>query len=68
MVIHHADLSDTDVTSVEGIPTTTARRTIEDCHRTHLGPALLRQAIEDGEREGYLKPDEARELRRLVLP
>ena len=68
LVIHHADLSDTDIASVEGVPTTTVRRAIEDCHRTHLGPALLRQAIEDGEREGYLRPDEARELGRLVLP
>jgi hypothetical protein len=53
---------------VEGIPATTVRRTIEDCHRTHLGPALLRQAIEDGEREGFLRPADARELQRLVLP
>ena len=68
LVIHHTDLSDTDIASVEGVPTTTVRRAIEDCHRTHLGPALLRQAIEDGEREGYLRPDEARELGRLVLP
>ena len=28
----------------------------------------LHVAIEDGEREGYLKPDEARELRQLALP
>ncbi|MDP2957762.1 MAG: type IV toxin-antitoxin system AbiEi family antitoxin domain-containing protein [Longimicrobiales bacterium] len=68
LVIHRADLPEEDVTQVEGIPTTTVRRAIEDCHRTHLGPALLRQAIEGGEREGYLKPDEVRELRRLVLP
>ncbi len=68
LAIHRVDLPEHDVTQVEGIPTTTVRRTIEDCHRTHLGPALLRQAIEDGAREGYLKPDEARELRRLVLP
>jgi predicted transcriptional regulator of viral defense system len=68
LMIHRADLPEDDVTQVEGIPTTTVRRAIEDCHRTHLGPALLRQAIEDGEREGYLKPDEVRELRGLVLP
>ena len=68
LVVHHADLSHTDIASVEGVPTTTVRRAIEDCYRTHLSPALLRQAIEDGVREGYLKPDEARELRRLVLP
>lgn len=68
LAIHHADLSDDEVTQVEGIPATTVRRTIEDCHRTHLGPALLRQAIEDGEREEFLRPADARELQRLVLP
>lgn len=68
MVIHHADLPHTDIAPVEGVPTTTVRRAVEDCHRTHLGPAILRQAIEDGEREGYLRPDEALELRKLVLP
>ena len=68
LVIHNGDLPEEDITVVEGIPTTTVRRTIEDCHRSHLGPALLRQAIEDGEREGYLRPDDARKLGRLVLP
>ena len=68
LVIHNDELSEEDVTRVEGIPTTTVRRAIEDCFRTHLGPSLLRQAIEEGEREGYLKPGEAGELRRLVLP
>jgi predicted transcriptional regulator of viral defense system len=68
LMIHRADIPDEDLTQVEGIPTTSVVRTIEDCHRTHLGPALLRQAIEDGEREGYLKPVEARRLQRRVLP
>ena len=68
LMIHRADLPANDVTRVEGIPATTVRRAIEDCHRTHLGPALLRQAIEDGQREGYLTPDEVHDLRRLVLP
>jgi len=68
MVIHHADLPDADIASVEGVSATTVRRAFEDCYRTHLGSALLRQAIEDGEREGYLKPDEALELRKLALP
>ena len=68
LVVHNAELSDEDVTLFEGLPTTTVRRTIEDCHRAHLGPALLRQALEQAEREGYLRPVEAAELRRRVLP
>ncbi len=66
LAVHHADLADKDVTIVDGIPATTARRTIEDCHRAHLGPAILRQAIEEAVREGYLGPEEASELQNLV--
>ncbi len=68
LVVHHGDLPDEEVRLFEGIPTTTPRRTIEDCHRAHLGPALLRQALEAAEREGYLSPSEAAELRNEVLP
>lgn len=66
LVIHSAELPEKDVTRVQGIPTTTVRRAIEDCFRTHPGPSLLRQAIEEGEREGYLKPGEASDPK--VLP
>ena len=68
LVVHHTDLRDEEVTLFEGIPTTTLRRTIEDCHRAHLGPALLRQALEGAKREGFLSPAEAATLRKQVLP
>lgn len=68
LVVHHAELRDQDVTLFEGIPTTTARRTIEDCHRAHLGSALLRQALEQAEREGYLNRRQTTELSNEVLP
>lgn len=68
LVVHSAELRDEEVTQFEGIPTTTVRRAIEDCRRAHLGPAILRQAIDDAEREGYLSPSEAAELRDKVLP
>lgn len=66
--VHHADLEDGEITLFEGIPTTTPRRTIEDSHRAHLGSDLLRQALDDAEREGYLTPDHAAELRHELLP
>ena len=53
-VVHHADITPKDVTAVEGIPVTTAMRTIRDCHADHVGPALLRQAIADGRENGRL--------------
>lgn len=68
LMVHHAELQDDDIRVFEGIPATTPDRTIRDCHRAHLGPALLRQALEDAEREGYLSPGQAAELKRQVLP
>ncbi len=67
-VLHHAALDARDTTLVEGVCVTTALRTIRDCHRAHLGPALLRQAIEDGRRTGRLSTAEASLLEAEVLP
>ncbi len=66
-VLHHADLDAHEVSSFEGIPTTTAVRAIEDCHRTYLGQALLAQAIEDGFKRGLLTHIEANKLREEIL-
>jgi len=68
LVAHNATLKDVEVRLFEGIPTTTPRRAIEDCHRAHLGPALLRQALEAAEREGYLSRAETAELGERLLP
>jgi predicted transcriptional regulator of viral defense system len=65
-VIHHADLLTAEITLHEGIPITTAKRAIRDCHATSVGPALLRQAIQNGRRAGYLTADDAHELSQLV--
>jgi predicted transcriptional regulator of viral defense system len=67
LVIHYASLDPKDVQMFEGIPVTTAERAIRDVHAAHLGPALVRQAIEDGRRTGYLSPDQATQLRRELL-
>jgi predicted transcriptional regulator of viral defense system len=66
LTIHNAELSEDEIDLVEGIPTTTVRRTIEDCHRAKLGPTLLRQAIDEAQREGYLEQTDAVDLRALV--
>lgn len=62
LVIHRADLADAEIRYHEGIPLTTPERTIRDCHATHLGPALIRQAIEDGRRTGLLRRSQAESL------
>jgi antitoxin (DNA-binding transcriptional repressor) of toxin-antitoxin stability system len=56
-----------DVQRVEGISVTTPSRAIRDAHTSHLGPALVRQSIEDGRRSGQLTFDEADRLERELL-
>lgn len=65
--IHGADLGDHDIEQVNGIPVTTPARTIMDCCRAHLGPALIRQAIDDGLRKGLLDASGAERLRMECL-
>lgn len=66
-VLHNADLDADEISSLEGIPTTTVTRAIEDCHRTHLGQALLEQALEDGFKRGLITRIEADKLREDIL-
>lgn len=54
MAIHHGELLDEDVTRLEGMPITTPARTIRDCISVSIGPALIRQAIDEGRRGGRL--------------
>ena len=51
-------------TAIEGIPATTVARALRDCARAHLGPALLRQAIDDARKEGWLTKEEEHNLLR----
>jgi predicted transcriptional regulator of viral defense system len=66
--VHRADLDPSDIEWHEGLPVTTAARAIRDCHAAHLGPALIRQAIEDGRRRGALTLREADTLEAELLP
>ena len=62
--IHHEDLADRDVTTFEGIPIVTPARAIRQAAEAHLGPALIGQAIDHGERDGRLTRRAAEALRR----
>jgi predicted transcriptional regulator of viral defense system len=62
LVVHRGDLPNADVRYEDGVPVTAVTRTIRDCARSHLGPALVRQAINDGRRTGRLRADEAEAL------
>jgi predicted transcriptional regulator of viral defense system len=61
--IHHEDLGPRDVGRLEGIPIVTPERAIRQAHTAQLGPALVAQAIDHGERNGRLTARQAKRLR-----
>jgi len=67
LALHYADLKPKEVQQVEGVPVTTAARAIRDAHASHLGPVLIRQAINGGRRTGHLTLDEAERLEQELL-
>ena len=67
LALHYADLPPGDVEEIEGVPVTTPERTIRDVHADRIGPALVRQAIEDGQRAGRLTLDQADRLAREIF-
>ena len=68
LALHYADLSPGDAQLVDGVPVTTVARAIRDARASHLGPALIRQAIDDGRRTGHLPHDEANQLEHELFP
>ncbi len=67
LTIHYANLEAQDIKQVEGVPVTTAARTIRDVHDAHLGPALVHQALTDGRKTGRMTFDEADRLEQELL-
>lgn len=66
-VLHREDLQPDDITAYEGIPIVTVAKAIRQGHEAHLGPALVRQAIDDAQRRGLLKRSRAAELCRDLI-
>jgi predicted transcriptional regulator of viral defense system len=64
--IHHEDLARSDIASHEGIAVAAPAVAIRQCHATHLGPALLAQAVDHGEQTGRLTRRQADQLRREI--
>ena len=61
-VVRRADLRDDEITAYEGIPIVTPARAVLDAHASGLGPALIEQAIADGQRLGVLTRAQAVQL------
>jgi predicted transcriptional regulator of viral defense system len=66
VIVHREDLPPDDVSVQEGIPVTTISRTVADLLRSGERIDLVRQAISDARREGFIGDAEARRLRRRV--
>jgi predicted transcriptional regulator of viral defense system len=66
VIVHRDDLTKNDITIQEGLPLTTIGRTLNDLLASGGRIDLLRQAISDARREGYIGDAEAGQLRRRI--
>ena len=66
VIVHYGHLPPEDTAVHEGIPVTSVRRTINDLLESNSRPDLVRQAISDARREGFITDPEARQLRRRI--
>jgi predicted transcriptional regulator of viral defense system len=66
LVVHRDDLEPGDITIHEGLPLTTIARTVADLLRSGERIDLIRQAISNARREGFVEETVARQLRRRV--
>ena len=66
ITIHRADLKPEDITIVEGLPLTTIARTVADLLESGGRADLVKQAIADARREGFIPSAEAQRLRRYM--
>jgi hypothetical protein len=64
--VHREDLNPEDITIHEGLPLTTIARTVVDLLTSGERIDLIRQAISDARREGFIGDSEARLLRRRI--
>jgi predicted transcriptional regulator of viral defense system len=66
-VLHAEDVAEVDRGSVDGIPVVSVAKAIRQAHEHHLRSSLVSQAIEDAEREGWLRRGQADQLRGELL-
>jgi len=66
IIVHRDDLRTNHITVQEGLPLTTISKTVTDLLASGARVDLLRQAISDARREGYIGDAEAGRLRRRI--
>jgi hypothetical protein len=66
LIVHRADLSDSEVCRLERLPVTTPRRTIGDCIVSNVDPAIVHRAIENARRATLLDAESAADFDRQL--
>ena len=62
LVLHYADLGDSDRAGFSAVPITSARRTLRDCLEANVSPELVRQAVLQARRRGLISEEDGAEL------
>ena len=68
VVLHHADVSQGERAWFGAVPTTTARRSLNDCAREHMSPDRLRQAAQQAIRRGLVTRAELGDVDEALRP
>lgn len=68
IVLHYADVSQEERTWFGSVPTTNARRSLNDCAREGLSPDLLRQAAQQTLRRGLVTRSEISDVDEALKP
>lgn len=68
IVLHHADIPPDDRTWFGAVPTTSVRRTLNDCAIADLAPDLLRQGAEQALRRGLVNLSELGPVQTALAP
>jgi len=66
-VLHREDVAEVDRGRVEGIAVVSAAKAIRQAHEQHVRGSSVEQAIDDAEREGWLRRRQADQLRGELL-
>jgi predicted transcriptional regulator of viral defense system len=68
IVLHHADIAPDERTWFGAVPTTSVRRTLNDCASAGLAPDLLRQGAEQALRRGIVKLSDLGPVQAALAP
>jgi hypothetical protein len=62
LVLHYADLDESELRHAAVVPFTAPKRTIDDCIADHLSPDLVHQSVVQARRRGLISRDEGAEF------